>query len=157
MIFTGQSGSVGAPVSSVLDMRRALRSVRRAKEWTLDALSDASGIDRAAIHRIENVQKYPDYEPGLDTFRRLVEAMQITMPEFFARLPPERQQPQVAYSTAFESAVAHLKEMNADGQAAAASLLEQMARAFPRQLPQGSDTRSSQTLPETTRKGRGTR
>jgi transcriptional regulator with XRE-family HTH domain len=77
-------------VPSLQDIRVALRSARRElkkeRGLTLDRLHERSGIDRAVIHRIESVEKYPTYEPGVDTVRRLVEGMGLTLSEFFARI-----------------------------------------------------------------------
>jgi transcriptional regulator with XRE-family HTH domain len=86
MLVGGILTTVGA-LPSLQDVRRRLRAERRARELTLDALSEKSGVDRAAIHKIENVAKYPTYEPGLDTFTRLVEAMPgLTLALFFAHM-----------------------------------------------------------------------
>jgi transcriptional regulator with XRE-family HTH domain len=68
---------------SLLDIRTAVRRTRRAREWSLDALSDKSGVDRAVIHRIENVRKYPKYEPGIETLRRIVEGFGLSLADFF--------------------------------------------------------------------------
>lgn len=85
MSFMGGSTTVCA-LPSLLQIRSEVRVVRRAREWTLDKLRDESGVDRAAIHKIENTAKYPDYEPGVDTVRKLVEAMGLTLSDFFLRI-----------------------------------------------------------------------
>ena len=90
------SGTVRG-VPSLLEIRGALRRVRREKDWTLDKLRDESGVDRTAIHKIENTKKYPTYEPGIDTVSKLVEAMGLTLSQFFARI--EVLHPPVAPST----------------------------------------------------------
>lgn len=74
------------PLASLADIRRELRRVRRAKDWTLDKVRDESGVDRAAIHKIENVDKYPTYEPGIETVTKIVEGMGLTLSSFFARI-----------------------------------------------------------------------
>jgi transcriptional regulator with XRE-family HTH domain len=89
---------------TLADIRLALRAerVRRKRSigLTLDRLQDASGVDRAAIHRIESVEKYPDYEPGMQTILRLVEGMGLTLYEFFLRIEsPTRNEPPVALQT----------------------------------------------------------
>jgi transcriptional regulator with XRE-family HTH domain len=75
------------------EMRAALRDAREGSGKSLDKLSEDSGVDRTAIHKIENPEKYPDYEPGLDTFRRLVEATGLTMQAFFWGLEALGDQP----------------------------------------------------------------
>jgi transcriptional regulator with XRE-family HTH domain len=71
---------------SLSDIRLAVRTERRAREWSLDKLSEVSGVDRAAIHKIENTKTYPTYEPGIDTFKKIIEAMGLTLSEFFGRI-----------------------------------------------------------------------
>lgn len=78
---------------TLLEIRRGLRDERvrrkRSQGLTLDRLQETSGVDRAAIHRIESVDKYPNYEPGMETVTRLVEGMGLTLSSFFAQI--ERQ------------------------------------------------------------------
>lgn len=64
------------------ELRRA-RKVRKRDGLTLDRLEENSGVDRAVIHRIENVKKYPRYKPGMETILRLIEGMGLTLPVFF--------------------------------------------------------------------------
>jgi transcriptional regulator with XRE-family HTH domain len=93
MRLTGGWSSVWT-LLTLLRMRRAVRVVRRERELTLDTVSEQSGVDRAAIHKIERTDKYPNYEPGLETFRRLVElGLDVPLHEFLARLVRESEQP----------------------------------------------------------------
>lgn len=71
---------------TVADIRAQIRKCRREKEWTLDDLVEASGVERTACHKIESVKKYPDYEPGLGTFLKLVAAFGMPVADFFSRL-----------------------------------------------------------------------
>lgn len=71
-------------LATLSDIRRALRRERRARELTLDRLSEQASVDRAAIHKIENVAKHPTYEPGLGTVLKLIGAMGITEAAFFS-------------------------------------------------------------------------
>lgn len=129
--------------------------LRREFEVTLDELSERSGVDRAAIHKIENTERYPDYEPGLDTFRRLVEGLGFSMPEFFTRLPrlhfmePPPPRPKAAEETktsAHPRAATLLDLMSDEGQQAALTILESLSRSFPRvQQQQQSPSRKPRT------------
>jgi transcriptional regulator with XRE-family HTH domain len=65
-------------------LRYGVRDARKRGGWTLTKLADASGIDQATIHRIENVPRYPTYHPDLDTLHCLVQAMGLTLLELFA-------------------------------------------------------------------------
>jgi transcriptional regulator with XRE-family HTH domain len=67
-------------------IREGLRSLREREHFTLDEANKVSGVDRAVIHRIENTKKYPKYEPGIETVRRLVEGMGISLAQFFNEL-----------------------------------------------------------------------
>ncbi len=54
-------------------IRKGIRRGRRDREMTLDALAEASGVTRKALHLMEHPDKYPDYSPELDTVIRIVE------------------------------------------------------------------------------------
>lgn len=84
MRFSWESGTVSA-LPTVVEIRLALRRARRDRDLTLDALSEKSGVDRAAIHKSESVAKYPSYEPQLGTVAALLAAMGITLSEFFGQ------------------------------------------------------------------------
>lgn len=167
MSFRGGWATVRLTVPSLTEMRKGLRALRRELELTLDALSDQSGIDRAAIHRIENVDKYPDYEPGLDTFRRMVEGLGLTLQDFFARFPAARQSesgtfrqstPDIAGNRASVDRVIRLLGMMSDeGQREAAGVLATLARAFPRGPLRESVEQGARKRAAATRKARGTR
>lgn len=173
MAECGYSGNV---TTTKLDVRRALRAVRRERKpqgFTLDKLSADSGVDRAAIHRIESVEKYPDYEPGIETVARLVDAMGLTLSEFFSRVegfdrdalatavreyglealltpPPQRTRNAL-------HALRLLDVMNDEGQQKSMDLLQSLSRVFPREPPQQAPARTIRTSPEIARKERGKR
>lgn len=72
--------------TTVAQIRTRLRAERRAADITLDVLSASSGVDRAVIHRIENVRRYQDYTPNLDTLARLIQGLGLSWTAFFARV-----------------------------------------------------------------------
>lgn len=61
-----------------------LRKFRQLKGFTLDQLSERSGVDRGTIHRIELDQ----VSPRLDTLERLCQALELSLPAFFAPEDP---------------------------------------------------------------------
>lgn len=85
MSFTAEWDTVCA-VASLTEIRLAVRTARREREWSLDTLSEKAHVDRAALHKIENVRKYAGYEPGIETIRKIVEALGLTLAGFFARV-----------------------------------------------------------------------
>lgn len=60
-------------------LREALRMRRRELGWTLDVLSDKSGVNRATIHSLENIRREPDLKPQLETFEQLAHAMDLEL------------------------------------------------------------------------------
>jgi len=61
-------------VVTTLDIiRKAIRRGRLDRYLTLTGLETASGVDRATIHMLENLNKYPDLDPKLDTVIKIVE------------------------------------------------------------------------------------
>lgn len=78
---------------SLTAIRDGLRSLRQREDFTLDDLAKASGVDRAVIHRIENTRKYPDYEPGIETVRRIVEGAGLSLSQFFNDVERQSEQP----------------------------------------------------------------
>jgi len=74
---------------TLAEIRAGLHAARKQQKrsgLTLDRLQENSGVDRAVIHRIESVRKYPRYKPGIDTVLRLVEGMGLTLSSFFAEI-----------------------------------------------------------------------
>jgi transcriptional regulator with XRE-family HTH domain len=73
-------------------IRVALRNARLAQrrpdgeQWSLQDLSEMSGVDKATLHRIENLEKLPKYRPDVDTiFQILFATTGQTLSEFFAQ------------------------------------------------------------------------
>jgi len=64
-----------------------LRKFRQLKGFTLDQLSERSGVDRGTIHRIELDQ----VSPRLDTLERLCQALGLDLPAFFGAEPPSEE------------------------------------------------------------------
>lgn len=71
---------------SLNQLRSGLRRCRVEREWTQDELAEAAGVGTKVVHMTESVRKYPGYEPGLDTFRKLLAGLQITFTAFCARV-----------------------------------------------------------------------
>jgi len=151
-------------VSSLTDIRRGVRLLRRELEVTLDTLSERSGVDRAAIHKIENTTKYPTYEPGVDTLRRLIEGLGFTLYGFFARLTRTDPRAERVSRTADDhtlvearqSAVTLLDGMNLEGVRTATGILESLKLSFPlEQPPQRLPLRNRRTPPMAKRTARG--
>ena len=97
-------------------VRHALRAVRREKRVTLRALHEKTGISPSTVNRIERVSKYPAHKPDLDTLYALVEAMDVTLSEFFGRvegitpvsLQQEPQTPRPAFASEVVEAIDRL-------------------------------------------------
>lgn len=60
-------------------LREALRIRRRELGWTLDTLSEKSGVNRATIHSLENLKREPELKPQLETFEQLARAMDLQL------------------------------------------------------------------------------
>ena len=73
-------------MTTLREVRIAIRKERRAREWTIDKLRDESGADRKAIHKLENIKKYPHYAPEFETVLRLVRALGMSMAAFFEKI-----------------------------------------------------------------------
>jgi transcriptional regulator with XRE-family HTH domain len=67
-------------------LRTARRRDSDGKPWTLADLSEASGVDKATIHRTENTKRYPTYKPDLDTMERWTVACGVPLSAFLARI-----------------------------------------------------------------------
>lgn len=145
MIFAAALATV-EDVPTLDEMRQRLRKLRREREFTLDQLSETSGVDRAAIHKIEKTERYPNYEPGLDTFRRLVEGLGVSLAEFFAGFP----------APAADELQHKLSEPGMAAQVRAFVALPATVRAQVVQAPQaprsGAPTRSPRAAPRPARK-----
>lgn len=93
MLLSSRDLSAYTPTLTAMtlaEIRAGLRAVRwdrkRKAGLTLDRLQANSGVDRAVIHRVESVEKYPEYNLELRTLTRLVEGMDLTLSEFFRQL-----------------------------------------------------------------------
>jgi hypothetical protein len=64
-------------------VREGLRLLRLEAGLSLDEID---GIDRATVHRIENVRSDPDYAPRITSVAAIVEACGSTLAQFFATL-----------------------------------------------------------------------
>jgi DNA-binding XRE family transcriptional regulator len=62
-------------------VRKALRQLRAEQKMSPDALAAKSGVDRATIYRIEDLNA--DYSPRIETVGALVEALGSTTTMFF--------------------------------------------------------------------------
>lgn len=85
----------------IAGMREELRKLREQGDLTLDQLAGASGLNRATIHAIENIKREPNLKPDLNTVERIVQAMGLTLSQFFARI--EALQPQPSMRTTMPS------------------------------------------------------
>jgi DNA-binding XRE family transcriptional regulator len=62
-------------------VRTALRQLRTDRGLSTDVLADKSGVDRATIYRIENLNQ--EYAPRIETVSALVDAFGLTTATFF--------------------------------------------------------------------------
>ena len=62
----------------VLDFGSKLRTIREAQGLSLDNLANLTGIDKAALSRIESGARIPKY----DTFLRIVDALNSPLADF---------------------------------------------------------------------------
>jgi transcriptional regulator with XRE-family HTH domain len=67
----------------VRKVRHALRLLRSESGKSLDEIE---GINRATVHRIENVKGDPDYSPRVTSVALIVEACGSTLGQFFTEL-----------------------------------------------------------------------
>jgi len=74
-------------------LREALRRAREQYPMTLDRAAEATGLNRATIHSVENVKREPNYQPELTTIERLVNGYGLTLSSFFEQIeglnPPQ--------------------------------------------------------------------
>jgi transcriptional regulator with XRE-family HTH domain len=71
---------------TLLEMRAELGRLRGYRRLTLDQLAERTGLDRATIHQMENVKTYPRLDAKLETFYRIVVALEMPFAEFFRRV-----------------------------------------------------------------------
>lgn len=67
-------------------LREGFRKARLKSGKSLRKLKQSADIDPSTIHRIENIKKYPDYRPDLDTLDALVRGVGLTLAQFFAQV-----------------------------------------------------------------------
>ncbi len=60
-----------------------LRALRNERGWTLDELSERSGVSRSTLSKIERAEASPTY----DVIQRLAHGFQLDVPEFFGPGP----------------------------------------------------------------------
>ncbi|MDD7973170.1 helix-turn-helix domain-containing protein [Roseinatronobacter alkalisoli] len=66
-----------------IDLAERVRSLRRARGWTLEQAARAAGLARSTLSKIENGQMSPTY----DALKKLAGGLEITVPQLFT--PPE--------------------------------------------------------------------
>lgn len=70
-----------------LRIRVLLSDSRRAKGLDVKPLADAIGVKPSTVYRIENIKKYPDHRPALQTISDwLGETTQLTLSSFFSQI-----------------------------------------------------------------------
>lgn len=62
-----------------LDLGERVRTLRKARGWTLEVAAQAVGLARSTLSKIENGQMSPTFE----AVRKLAEGMDITVPQLF--------------------------------------------------------------------------
>jgi len=69
-----------------LDLGQRVRSLRKAKGWTLNEAAERAGLARSTLSKVENGQMSPTYE----ALKKLAKGMEISVPQLFT--PPSKQQ-----------------------------------------------------------------
>lgn len=69
-----------------LDLGARVRSLRKARGWTLEQAAGQAGLARSTLSKIENGQMSPTYE----ALKKLAEGLAISVPQLFT--PPSKQQ-----------------------------------------------------------------
>ena len=69
-----------------LDLGQRVRSLRKAKKWTLEQASQQAGLARSTLSKIENGQMSPTY----DALKKLAIGLEISVPQLFT--PPQHTQ-----------------------------------------------------------------
>jgi transcriptional regulator with XRE-family HTH domain len=79
-----ESGVTG--VVEPLNLGERVRSLRRAKGWTLEQAAGQAGLARSTLSKIENGQMSPTYE----ALKKLADGLAISVPQLFT--PPSKAQ-----------------------------------------------------------------
>jgi transcriptional regulator with XRE-family HTH domain len=71
------------PMTTWDAIRRAIRRGRQDRNMSLDALAAKSEVTKRVLHQIEKVEKYPNYNPTIETVIKLVEdGFELTLCSF---------------------------------------------------------------------------
>lgn len=79
-------GIYTALVVTLSDLRRHLRAERKRHYPNSRAAAKAAGLGASTVAKIENIKSYPTYDPGIGTVEQLLDAMGLTLSEFFLRI-----------------------------------------------------------------------
>ncbi|MBW4972412.1 XRE family transcriptional regulator [Roseovarius mucosus] len=79
---TRETGGAAAP--EPLDLGARVRSLRKARGWTLEQAAKQAGLARSTLSKIENGQMSPTY----DALKKLAQGLEISVPQLFT--PPSR-------------------------------------------------------------------
>ncbi|MGL5010275.1 MAG: helix-turn-helix domain-containing protein, partial [Paracoccaceae bacterium] len=85
LIRIARENGVDAAVEP-LNLGERVRSLRKARGWTLEQAAVQAGLARSTLSKIENGQMSPTYE----ALKKLAEGLAISVPQLFT--PPSRQQ-----------------------------------------------------------------
>lgn len=79
-----------------MDVRKVRHALRMLRSGSGKSLHEIDGLDRATVHRIENVKGDPDYSPGFSSVALIVEACGSTLGRFFTDLDDVAANPHAA-------------------------------------------------------------
>jgi transcriptional regulator with XRE-family HTH domain len=85
LIRIARDSGADTPVEP-LNLGERVRSLRRARGWTLEQAAGQAGLARSTLSKIENGQMSPTYE----ALKKLAEGLSISVPQLFT--PPSRAQ-----------------------------------------------------------------
>ena len=83
------TGAYTAFVVSLIDLRKRLRAERKKHFGNSRAAAKAAGLGASTVAKIENINSYPNYDPGVGTVEQLLKPMGLTLSAFFLQI--ERQ------------------------------------------------------------------
>ncbi|MCU0803051.1 MAG: helix-turn-helix domain-containing protein, partial [Rhodobacteraceae bacterium] len=85
LIRIARESGEAAPVEAV-NLGERVRSLRKARGWTLEQAAGQAGLARSTLSKIENGQMSPTYE----ALKKLAEGLAISVPQLFT--PPSKAQ-----------------------------------------------------------------
>jgi transcriptional regulator with XRE-family HTH domain len=85
LIRIARENGAETPVEAV-NLGERVRSLRKARGWTLEQAAGQAGLARSTLSKIENGQMSPTYE----ALKKLAEGLAISVPQLFT--PPSKQQ-----------------------------------------------------------------